>query len=192
MDQDSQNQSIDGMKPSDNTTPVSGIDGIKSTPRSSLFSNDEDAPENAIPDATVTPSNPVASKNSNKAKVFMVLFLILFLLAAAAAGYFYTKYTSTKSDLNDATKLSEQSANYKKQNDTLTQQSANLQKTVTAQTDYIGNLSTVANQLKTTCGKACDSITIPKASSTLPTPTPSATVKPSATPTATPKPTTTP
>jgi type II secretory pathway pseudopilin PulG len=106
----------------------------------------------------------------------VVLLVILFAGAAAVAVYFYQS-NQAKQDL-DAQKaqtaqlqkqLTEQQQSSTQQQitdlnnqiTTLKNQNAALQKTVDAQAAYIKTLTDTATKLKTTCGTACSSITIP-------------------------------
>jgi len=193
MDQDNQNQSIDGMKPADGSTPVSGVDGFMAPTKSNLNLDSLDTIETSVENKTPTPAVDEKEKSS-KAKIWIIILAVLFVIAAAAAGYFYMQYSKTKDDLASAQKLNTTASTAKSEVDTLKQQNADLQKTVNSQTGYINSLLKVANQLKTTCGAACASIVIPPAPAGVvtPTPTPSstATVKPTTAPTVTPKTTT--
>jgi cell division protein FtsB len=192
MDQDSQNQSMDGMKP-EGSTPVSGVDGFMAPTKSNFNLDNLDTAEASADNQAPTPVVSEKDKSS-KAKIWIIVLAVLFVIAAAAAGYFYMQYSKTKDDLSSAQKLNTQASTTKSEVDTLKQQNADLQKTVNSQTEYIGSLLKVANQLKTTCGNACASLAIPAAPAGVVTPTPTSTAKPTATPatTATPKPTTTP
>lgn len=183
MDQDSQNQSIDGMKPLDVSTSPSGVDGFMAPQKTSFNVDDLEKSSN---NEEQTPTPQISEdKKSSKAKIWIIILAILFVLAAAAAGYLYMQYSTTKNDLDKAKQTDSQIASQKKEVDKLTQQNADLQKTVNSQTGYIDNLIKIATQLKDTCGNACKSITIPPVPSGVPTPTPTSTVKTSPTPTST-------
>jgi cell division protein FtsB len=192
MDQDSQNQSIDGMKPLDGNAPASGVDGFMA-PQKTNFNTDDLEKNNSSEEQTPAPQLS-EDKKSSKAKIWIIILAILFVVAAAVAGYLYMQYSSTKKDLDTAKQASSQTTTQKQEVDKLTQQNADLQKTVNSQTEYINSLLKISTQLKTTCGNACASIVVPPAPSGIPTPTPTSTVKTSPTPTATttPKPTVTP
>jgi len=195
MDQDNQNQSVDGMRSSSSSAPSSGVDGFMAPPpKPSSFGDEQNLPNDSYNETTPPTSTQTAPKKSNKSKIWLIVFIVLFLAAAGAAVFMYLQYSSAKTDLENATKSGTQVSSLKTENDKLKQQNADLQTTVNSQTEYINSLLKVTNQLKTTCGSKCASIAIPPAPSSVPTLTPTATpaATPTPTPTATPKPTVTP
>jgi uncharacterized protein HemX len=112
-------------------------------------------------------------KNSKGSKAVLAVFVILFIVAAAGAGYFYWQYGSFKKDL-DAEKATTQSLRTQLTGSgsaaeaLVAQNESDLQ----IQVDYATSLNTVANQLKTRCGTSCNNIVIPVAPTPTPTPTP--------------------
>jgi dynactin complex subunit len=106
--------------------------------------------------------------------------------------YMQNKQTETdlKTAQNNIAKLQSQASSASKaQVDQLTEENATLQKTINQQNDYIDALTKTAQALKTKCGTACSSITIPPnpvSVTPTPTPTPTATPTPAASPTPTP------
>lgn len=160
MDANDQNQSIDGIKPADGAVPVYGVDGFSAAPQPA-------APAPTPPSQPQVIGMPVLSQDVEKAKKpkkgvagwLVVILVIIFAVASAAGVYFYQAQQSKK-DL-DAAKA--QTAEVQKQLSTANTQNATLQETLDAQTAYVKTLTEVATQLKTTCGKACDAITIPSA-----------------------------
>jgi uncharacterized protein HemX len=99
-----------------------------------------------------------AAQAGRGSRAITTIFLVLFLLAAAGAGYLYWQYDSAKKDLT-----TEQAATQSLRTQLSdTQTSAAEQATdLQTKTDFITELGTIAQQLKTQCGTGCNSITIP-------------------------------
>lgn len=100
------------------------------------------------------------------AKVAVIMLSVLLIGALAGGGYLYLKYSGLQKDYSTA---KDKTNNLQKQLDTVTG-SANAAATESAaaldsQIKYASDLNVIANQLKTTCGKACVNVNIP----TLPT-----------------------
>lgn len=174
MDQNSENQNIDGIKPNDSPQSTSGMDGFVTNPRPNSPAQNEDytqVPEDTaaqgIPPQAAVPVNPKTGKG---VKIWLVIFIVLFAAAAAAAAMFYLQSKQYKDDLNtkkqNVSQLQKEvddlnKSTEKSQVDSLTSQNANLQKTINAQKAYITTLTKAAQDLKTKCGTSCSSITIP-------------------------------
>ena len=114
-----------------------------------------------------------------------LMFVLLFLVAAAAAVFYLMKYNTAKSDLATSKQRNDSQAKQISNLQSTSQDATTLQRTITAKNAYITSLTAVANQLKTACGKTCVTIAIPTpVPTTTPTPTPTSTT------TSTPAPTT--
>jgi uncharacterized protein HemX len=114
----------------------------------------------------VFPQNAKKEKAGKGSKVWLIIFAILFIASAGAAGYYYMKYSDTNTQLNS---FKQENTNQAAQITELledSEASTTLQETVDSQKAFIDSLTAVANELKTTCGADCDSITIPTYSET--------------------------
>lgn len=106
-------------------------------------------------------SDPVQpSGGSGKGlKVLLTLFVILFLAASAAAGYFYMQNNKTETPTTvstvDVTKIQQE-------NDALTYDNATLKTQNAHYVVQVKSLTTTAQQLKTKCGSSCSAIVIPQ------------------------------
>lgn len=162
MDDIKPNQSLDGMRGSEplgekpsNQTVNSAADQYNDADfAADSGSQNEQAPQNF----QQQPEQQTSEPSSNKGlKVVLTLFVILFLTATAAAVYFYQE--SQKEPVNvtsvNVTELQQKNASLTYDNKTLTTQNQ-------AYVVKTKNLTTTAQQLKTKCGSACSSITIPQ------------------------------
>lgn len=153
MDENDQNQNIDGIKPVEQQAPVSNVDGFVTNPRpepssysSQAGSSDFDTP--AQDQAAPTPNHNTEVVELKKQKKglaiwLVILLIILFSAAAAAAVYFYQSNQAQK-DL-DAAKA--QTAQAQKDLAAQKQQLAEQEKTATQQT--INQLKADNDKLKT-------------------------------------------
>lgn len=165
MDQDDQTESQDN-KPAENAPVTSSVDGFVVNPSTSVKDNDQNDDEPAPATPPVVPAAKEPKDNSGL-KAWLVIFIVLFIAAAAGLGYFYTKNSQNKTDLsnqkNSAASLQVQLNNVQKSSASSASQISNLKKANSSQSTYITSLVSTANQLKTTCGKSCSSITMPTA-----------------------------
>jgi len=178
MEENDQNQNIDGVK------PVSNVDGFVTNPRPinpNTTSQGDESSSDTQDSTSQTPNHEVEVAKLKEQKKGMaiwlvVLLVVLFAGAAAAAVYFYQSNQSkkeldaAKAQTSQAQKdlaaqkqstTQQQIDDLNKQVSTLKTENATLQKTVDAQAAYIKQLTTTATQLKTACGTACGAITIP-------------------------------
>jgi len=167
MDQDNDNQSSSGIKSNENEKPISGVDGFVVPP------NPNHIDDNHISDKPVsTPGlsaagQTVPKKSGKMLKFCLFVFIILFIATAAGLGYYYLKNNKAKTDLSsakNATATLQQQLSAAQQSSS--QQATSLQKTINSQKTYITTLTNTAEQLKTTCSKTCNNITIPTAPAT--------------------------
>ena len=217
MEDNDQNNNVDGFRAPDNQAPVSSVDGFVTNPRpeqvQNQAANSNSFNTNGVNDQAVADDpNAVASTDNvantdnhavENAKLkeqkkglsiwLVVLLILLFAGASAMAVYFWQSAQASK-DL-DAQKAKTSQATQgqidtlTKTNSELTTQNANLQKTVDAQQAYIASLSKTATNLKAACGNSCAAISIPAAPAGVSvTATPTPTASPAATATPTPTP----
>jgi uncharacterized protein HemX len=203
MDED-QGQNIDGIKNSDSQAPVSGVDGFVVSPKTQAPVEDNSTTPEEIDVPPVQQENvsepvqeevkPKKQSSGKGLKVWLAIFIVLFVLSTSALAFFFYQASQYKSDLDstqqknaaltkqaseqkDATsqeQINQLNAQIKTMQSTIDSQQTN----INTQKTYIDSLTKVAQQLKTTCGTACNSITIP--------PAPSAAAPTSTTPTTTP------
>lgn len=171
----------DIQRPNTNSSQGSGsIDGFKpSTPPSPPAIGVPPAQQNTPMSGGMPPNAPVGGgigaraqagqqllnnmpadtkKGGTGSKAVLTVFIVLFVLAAAGAGYLYWQYDSTQKDL----------ATLKTTNSSLSDQleatqasAAEQATTLQGEDSFITDLTTIAEQLKTQCGDACASINIP-------------------------------
>lgn len=163
MDQNNNN-----YKPVGNQRPIS-VDGF-APPRPGVSNNQAEANTNSPLSKVelgqqLLNSQPVTkTKTARVAKVWLGVFIFLFLVAAAAAGFFYLRYTTSRSDLQSE---KDKYVNLQEQLNAARNDAAADAKTaaedLTEYKNYATELSTLANQLKTTCGKNCANVVIPTA-----------------------------
>ena len=91
-------------------------------------------------------------------KLLLTLFVILFVVALAAAGYFYMQNNKKDTSMVNSVDVSK----LQQENDALTYDNKTL-KTQNAHFQVLNkSLSTTAQQLKTKCGSGCSAIVIPQ------------------------------
>ena len=115
-----------------------------------------DTPSSLPPVMTMKKSSMTSSL------LISVLIAVIFLVLGGVGGYFYqnSKDKTTIDGLNKT--ISSQKATISASAQS-TMMANDLKTSVDALTAYGTSLSTVANQLKTTCGKPCATVTIPVA-----------------------------
>lgn len=165
MDDIKPNQSLDGMRGGEPLGEKPANQSFDSATSATDQYNDADFAADPGPQNEQAPQNfqqqPEHQDNepsSNKGlKVVLTLFVILFIAATAAAVYFYQE--SQKEPVNvtsvNVTELQQKNDSLTYDNKTLTTQNQ-------AYVVKTKNLTTTAQQLKTKCGSACSSITIPQ------------------------------
>ncbi len=124
------------------------------------------------------PNEVVSLRERNKSlKIWLVVFIVIFVGVASALVVYFFQASKAQSDLekqqaqNQQLKSQvaeqQQSATQSQINElntqitTLKAQNAELTNQLKVQSEYITTLTKTATQLKTTCGTACSSITIP-------------------------------
>lgn len=206
---DSNDQNIEGVKPNENNTQSSGVDGFvkprHTMPHRDHIGQSSENQQSPLPETYNEDPQPAQPAGYNKSgrgvKVFLVLFIVLFAASAATAGMFYLQYKQTKDDsskqqskISELTKQVDQlnASNSKSQVEKLTAENATLQKTIDAKKAFITTVTKAAEDLKKKCGAACNSIVIPTepASTTSTNQSPSS--SPATTPPTSPAPTTPP
>ncbi len=193
-----------------NPQPTASVDGfnqgatrpMQTVPTAPVMS--APTPQAAAPDMSAmfapdTPSSlpPVVTMKKSSMTGSLLLFVVIavvFLVLGGVGGYMYqnSKDKVTIDGLNKTIATQNATISASTQSSMMAK---DLKSSVDALTTYGTSLATVANQLKTTCGKPCATVTIPTAPSlnndgtlnTTPTPTTSTTTNTTAkTPTTTP------
>ena len=130
------------------------------------------------PTTKPVPNEVVSLRERNKSlKIWLVVFIVIFVGVASALVVYFFQASKAQSDLekqqaqNQQLKSQvaeqQQSATQSQINElntqitTLKAQNAELTNQLKVQSEYITTLTKTATQLKTTCGTACSSITIP-------------------------------
>ncbi len=169
MDDIKPNQSLDGMQGGKGPQPGGFQDntGVSSDANNSgglnQFNDADYAPdasgEQHINFEDQQHQEPVQpSGGSGKGlKILLTLFVILFIAASAAAGYFYMQSNKEepKAAVVDVSKVTQE-------NEALTYDNKTLKTQNTQYQVQIKSLTTTANQLKTKCGSGCSAIVIPQ------------------------------
>ena len=163
-----------------NSQPVSSVDGF-ATPTTRPMQTAPEAPQPQAPYAQPQPQPMAASdmsklfapdaplpnapvmtmKAPKRSGTLLITFIVaaLFFLIGGVGAYMIQKNrdaTTINSLTAEKTKLTSELATAN-----AAPTAATLQKTITALTTYQTNLTTVANQLKTTCGKGCAAVVLP-------------------------------
>lgn len=99
----------------------------------------------------------VAKKTGKKRTVFLVLFILLFVIAAAFAAWQYVQVRDLKQQVTD---LQQQSVQLNAQIYSLNYDNKDLKKQLELQEKELQLVTDHAKQLKDKCGSACNSITL--------------------------------
>lgn len=162
-----------GNKLSNNTpkkggsAPRPSIDNFITQPRQTQqnpqVNNDDMSQQQPAHSGSMFPANSNSKKpeNGKGTKTWLIIFAILFIAATATAGYCYMKYSDVNSELSSYKQENTTQAGQITELQKSSEKVAGLQKTVDSQKTFIDSLTAVTNELKTTCGTKCDSITIP-------------------------------
>lgn len=159
MDDFKPNRSVDGMS--------SGAVPSRTPEPGSAYANDQDltdlgpTPNSTAPSFESHPNHVPITGNGGgsgkKAKVFAIIFGVLFLAALAFAFYQYTQVQDTKKQLDTA---NAEIQKLKAENYSLSYDSKDSTKKYELLSTKTSALESYAKQLKDACGKSCTSITL--------------------------------
>lgn len=167
MDDIKPSRSLDGMQGPSNQPSAPQSGGLNSAPANTgglnQFNDADYAPENSLPEQQPTEQQhfdpPQQSGGSGKGlKVALTIFVILFIAASAAAGWFYMQSAKEPEPVTatvDVTRIQQENESLTYDNKTLKTQNTQLQV-------QVKSLNTTAQQLKSKCGSSCSGITIPQ------------------------------
>jgi len=115
------------------------------------------APDN---NASVPPVMSMKKSSMSLSLLMSVLIAVVFLVLGGVGGFMYqSSKDKTKIDGLNKTITTQKAAVTANADSTM--MAKDLKSSVDALTAYGTSLSTVANQLKTTCGKSCETVTVP-------------------------------
>lgn len=178
MDQNKQNQSIDGFKPvvdnNEAAAPPRPVDGFRpaatGVPVQTHTDQNIPEPRHEAPEKTNTGTKP--AKSGKAVKVWLVIMSLLFVVGVAASAYFYMQNAQTQDALDaktaELTQLQQQTSTSQQQIDELKAENAELSKQVEDQQAYIAKLFKAASDLKTKCGGSCSALVVPPVPTTPP------------------------
>lgn len=186
MDANDQNRSVDGIKTPDSQPITPSVDGISPSQPTSPAPGQTITTDPSQDTAPVAQGAAPVSHEAEVAKlkeqkkgmaIWLVVLIVILVGGLVAAGVYFWQSNQAKNNLNaqkaetakvqqelnaqQQSSTQQQIDQLNKTNQSLNTQVTNLQKTIDAQTAYIKTLTDTANKLKTTCGNACSSITIP-------------------------------
>ena len=141
------------------TAPATPVAAAPTTNPGMLDTSTMFAPDN---NSTVPPVMSMKKSSMSGSLLMSVLIAVVFLVLGGVGGFMYqSSKDKTKIDGLNKTITTQKAAVTASADSTM--MAKDLKSSVDALTTYGTSLSTVANQLKTTCGKACATVTIPTA-----------------------------